>query len=190
MKREFDGDTDENFTDSDRNSIRFIGNKIYSVQTCRIYYTSYDLQRQCDTVNPCAHPDIMLRSPDTKPGTGPYWYARVIGIYHANVWAENAAIPGGRDTRRMDFLWVRWFGIEPAHRSRSRKARLPKLGFVESTDDYAFSFLDPALVIRGCHLIPAFAMGRSAILLPQSRTIARRLNPGDKDDWLNYYVNM
>ncbi len=94
-------------------------------------------------VNPCAHPDIMLRSPVTKAGTDPYWYARVIGIYHANIWAENAAIPGGRDTRRMDFLWVRWFGIVPGHRSGSRKARLPKIGFVESTDDYAFSFLDP-----------------------------------------------
>ena len=86
---------------------------------------------------------------------------RVIGIYHANIWAENAAIPGGRDTRRMDFLWVRWFGIEPGHRSGSRKARLPKIGFVESTDDYAFSFVDPNLVIRVVHVIPSFKHGRT-----------------------------
>jgi hypothetical protein len=60
MDRKFDGDIHEEFTDADRNSIRFIGSKIYSVQICRVYYTTYDLQRQFDTVNPCAHPDIML----------------------------------------------------------------------------------------------------------------------------------
>ena len=191
MGREFDGDMHEEFTDSDRNSIRFLSGKIYSVQTCRIYYTSYDLQRQCDTINPCTHPDIMLRSPITEAGTEAYWYARVIGIYHANVWAENPAIPGGKIARRMDFLWVRWFGDEPDYRPGFRKARLPKIGFVESTDDFAFSFVDPANVIRGCHLIPAFNAGRSTALLPHSRSIARRrLNPEDVDDWLNFYVNM
>ncbi len=180
----------EDFTDSDRNSIRFLGSRIYSVQTCRIYYTSYDLQRQCDTVNPCAHPDIMLRSPSTEPSVKPYWYARVIGIYHANIWVENPAVPGGTETRRMDFLWVRWFNYELNYRSGLRKPRLPRIGFVESTDDYAFSFIDPAKVIRGCHLIPAFDLGRSSKLLPQSCSVARCLNPEDVDDWLKFYVNM
>ena len=63
MGRKFDGDMHEEFTDTDRNSIRFIGSKLYSVQTCRVYYTTYDLQRQYDTINTHAHPDIMLRSP-------------------------------------------------------------------------------------------------------------------------------
>jgi hypothetical protein len=190
MGREFDGDMHEEFTDSDRNSICFIGNKIYSVQTCCIYYMSYDLQWQCDMVNPCAHPDIMLWSPVAKEGAEPYWYARVIGVYHANVWAENPTIPGSRNARRMDFLWVRWFGDKPGYRSGFRRSRLPKIGFVESTDDFSFSFVDPADVIHGCHLIPAFNAGRSADLLPHSRSIACRLNPEDIDDWLNFYVNM
>ena len=188
MDREFDGDMHEEFTDEDRNSIRFIGSRIYSVQTCRIYYTAYDLQRQCDVVNPRTHPDIMLRSP--VEGAEPYWYARVIGVYHANVWTEHPAVRGGRNARRMDFLWVRWFGDEPGYRSGFCRARLPKIGFVESTDDFAFSFVDPANVIRGCHLIPAFDAGRSADLLPHSHSIARCLNPEDVDDWLNFYVNM
>ena len=131
----------------------------------------------------------MLRSPITTPGAEPYWYARVIAIYHANIWAENPAIRRGKKVRRMDFLWVRWFGDVAGYRSGFRKARLPKIGFVESTDDYAFSFVDPASVIRGCHLIPAFNGGRRK-LLPQSYSIARCLNPGDVDDWLNFYVNM
>ena len=190
MKREFDGDMHEDYTDSDRNSIRFLGSKIYSVQTCRVYYTSYDLQRQCDTINPCTHPDIMLRCPVTEANATPYWYARVIGIYHANIWVENPEIPGGRENRRMDFLWVRWFGDVANYRSGFRTPRLHKIGFVKSTDDFAFRSIDPAKVIRGCHLIPAFAIGRNTVLLPQPSGIAHRLNPEDKYDWLNFYVNM
>ena len=180
----------EEFTDSDRNSIRFVGSKIYSVQTCCIYYTSYDLQRQCDTINPHTHPDIMLRSPVNEEGTEPYWYARVLGVYHANIWAENSAIAGARNVRCMDFLWVRWFGEEPGYCSGFQQARLPKIGFVESTDEFAFSFVDPANVVRRCYLTLAFNAGRSADLLPWPSSIARRLNPGDVDDWLNFYVNM
>ena len=189
MGHEFDGDMHEEFTDTDRNSIQFIGSRIYSVQTCCVYYTTYDLQWQCDVVNSCAHPDIMLWSPAAE-GAEPYWYARVIGVYHANVWTEHPAIQDGRKARRMDFLWVRWFGDEPGYRSGFCRARLPKIGFVESTDDFAFSFVDPANVIHGCHLIPAFHAGQSADLLPHSHSIARCLNPEDIDDWLNFYVNI
>ena len=46
-----------------------------SARECNIYYTSYDLQRQYDTVNPHTHPDIMLRSPINKESAEPYWYA-------------------------------------------------------------------------------------------------------------------
>jgi hypothetical protein len=182
----------EEFTDSDRNSIRFVGGKIYSVQTCHIYYTSYDLQRQCDTVNPRTHPDIMLRSPVNEEGAEPYWYARVLGVYHANIWAENSVIPGARNVRHMDFLWVRWFGEVPGYRSGFRRARLPAIGFIESTDDFAFSFVDPTNVVRGCHLIPAFDAGQSSDLLPWPGSVARRFNSEDTDDsdWLYFYVNM
>ena len=37
--REFDGDMEAEFSDSDRNSVHIVNNKIYSVHTCRIYYT-------------------------------------------------------------------------------------------------------------------------------------------------------
>jgi hypothetical protein len=67
--------------------------------------------------------------------------------------------------------------------------RLPKIGFVESTDKYAFTFLDPGQAIRGAHLIPAFAEGRSSALLPAKKSAMHVLNPNEKDDWLNFYVN-
>ncbi len=87
-------------------------------------------------------------------------------------------------------MWVHWLGEEPGYHSWFYQACLPKIGFVESTDEFAFSFVDPANVVWECHLIPAFNAGRSADLLPWPHSIARHLNPEDIDDWLNYYVNM
>jgi hypothetical protein len=67
----------------------------------------------------------------------------------------------------MEFLWVRWFGVEPGYHWGFKTARLPKIGFVPNTDDMAFGFLDPSLVIRGCHLVPSFADGCTTKLLHQ-----------------------
>jgi hypothetical protein len=89
----------------------------------------------------------------------------------------------------MEFLWVRWLGIEPGYRSGSKVAHLPKVGFVEDTDEDAFGFLDPDLVIWGSHLIPDFNSGRTHNLMSYNGpTVAR--SPDKKDDWLNFYVNM
>ncbi|KAF7966317.1 hypothetical protein HWV62_39183, partial [Athelia sp. TMB] len=50
-----------------------------------------------------------------------------------------------------------------------------------------FGFLDPSLVIRGCHLIPAFHDGRTSELLSPNSSAGRPL--GDTDDWRGFYVN-
>ncbi|KAJ7481273.1 hypothetical protein B0H11DRAFT_2419303 [Mycena galericulata] len=89
----------------------------------------------------------------------------------------------------MEFLWVRWLGIEPGHHAGFRRARLPKFGYVPESDPYAFGFLDPALVIRGAHLIPHFAGGRTNELLGTMDPTAARA-AGDTEDWANYYVNI
>ncbi len=81
--------------------------------------------------------------------------------------------------------------MEPGrYRHRFQFGCLPKIGFVESTDSYAFTFLDPTQVIRGTHLIPAFAEGHSLTLLPVKRSRAHVVNPNEEDDWLNFYINM
>ena len=91
----------------------------------------------------------------------------------------------------MDFLWVRWFGVEPGrYRHGFHYARLSKIGFVKWTDKYAITFLDPTQVVRGVHIIPAFLEGRTSALLPTTKSVARALNPEEEDDWLNFYVNM
>lgn len=190
MDRAFDGDMHEDFTDDDRNDIRLRNNTIFRHRTVRINYTTYDIRRDHDTLNPRNRPFCMVASPDTvtNPTAHPFWYAEVIGVFHAEVQHIGQK---SRDVRlkTMEFLWVRWLGTEPGYLSGRRVAKLPKIGFVPDSDDYAFSFLDPSEVIRGSHLIPAFVEGRSSGLLPYSGPTEARQN-GEKDDWVNYYVNM
>ena len=156
----------------------------------RINYTTYDVRRDGDVINPRTYPDIMVKSPETGPQAQPYWYARVIGIFHALVSSSHPEVQE-RSLRPMDFFWVRWFGMEPGrYRHGFGHARLPKIGFVEWTDKYVFTFLDPAQAIRGVHIIPAFSEERTLALLPATKSVARDLNPEDEDDWVNFYVNM
>ena len=192
LKREYEGDMYGEFTDAERNTVRIAGERIYRCKTVQINYTTYDVRRDGDTINPQIYPDVMVNSPETGPDAQPFWYARVIGIFHAMVSSTHQDLEVlARSRHHMDFLWVRWFGKEPGrYRHGFQFGRLPKIGFVESTDDYAFTFLDPEQAIRGVHLIPAFAEGHSEALLPAKKTAARVLNPNENDDWLNFYVNM
>jgi hypothetical protein len=59
---------------------------------------------------------------------------------------------------------------------------------VEESDTDAFGFLDPRQVIRGAHLIPAFALGRGLSSLRHGKSFARP--EGELDDWEAYYVGM
>lgn len=149
-----------------------------------INYTTYDVRRSQETLKP-HQSSVMVHSAEDEPGSHPFWYAHVLGVFHAEVWdGASSARPC-----RMEFLWVRWFGMEPKYRYGSHIAKLPKIGFVSETDSFAFGFLDPAKVIRASHLIPAFADGRTDSLLATKEPSAAR-SPGETDDWMNYYVNM
>ena len=87
----------------------------------------------------------------------------------------------------MDFLWVRWFGCDTKYKGGWRAKQLYRVGFLPSANVDAFGFLDPNLVVRGVHLIPAFHHSRNNQLLVPS--IVRP--PSDKDtDWFYYYVAM
>ena len=151
-------------------------------------YTTYDVRRDQDTINTSSRRYVMVRSPELRDNAHPYWYAQVLGIYHAHVSTTHPAAPK-HSAQPMQFLWVRWLGTEPGYRSGSRVARLPKVGFVEVTDSDAFGFLDPDLIIRGSHLIPAFHCRQTHDLMPyDGPTFARAAD--EKDDWTNFYVNM
>ncbi|KAH9169480.1 hypothetical protein EDB89DRAFT_2098737, partial [Lactarius sanguifluus] len=80
LHREYDGD-DIPFSDAQRAEVQFRGCKLYQHKVLRINYTTYDLRREQDSINPRTHPNIMVLRPD-GPDPHPYWYARIIGIFH------------------------------------------------------------------------------------------------------------
>jgi hypothetical protein len=129
----------------------------------------------------------MVISSETGANAHPFWYARVLGVFHAQVYHIGRSAKN-RSKQHMEFLWVRWFGTVPGYRSGPQVARLPKIGFICDTDESAFGFLDPSHVVRGCHLIPAFADGRTSGLLTNPHSIARP--PGETDDWVAFYAMM
>jgi hypothetical protein len=176
---------DHIFTDDERNAVIIPNNIIYSVQTMQVYYITYDLRREYDTINPRTHSDVMVLSGESAP-RHPYWYARVLGIYHVEVWLTGN---GGKLLKqRLEILWVRWLAVLQGYRSGMRQARLPKIAFVEESDADAFGFLDPGQVIRGAHLLPAFTSGRGVSSLRQGKSLARP--EGELDDWEALYVGM
>lgn len=185
----YDGD-EQVFSAEDHNSIVVVDNRVYSGRTLRVNYTTYDVRRNQDTINPRTNCDIMVASPETSAGAHRFWYARVLGIFYVYV-CDNSKESANRGRQRYDFLWVRWFGMVEGHRYGLRAARLPKVGFIKEGDATpAFGFLDPSLVVRACHLIPAFNLGKTTRLLSAAttRTAARAF--GELEDWTAFYVNM
>ena len=163
--------------------VLFKGNKIYRHRLLRINYTTYDLQREFDAINPRTdHRDIMLLS-SSDGNCHPFCYARVLGIFHANVIYTG---PGYKDfqSRRIEFLWVRWFEVIQDHSPLWEQQALDIVRFLPMADKDAFGFVDPANVLRGCHIIPAFADGR---LHPDGVALSRSAT--DSDDWKRYYIN-
>ncbi|KAH9011426.1 hypothetical protein EDB83DRAFT_2448378 [Lactarius deliciosus] len=175
LHREYDGN-DTPFSDAQRAEVQFRGRKLYQHKVLRINYTTYDLRREQDSINPRTYPNIMVLRPD-GPDPHPYWYARIIRIFHIVVNHPNLS-----DSTHMDFLWVRWFGF--------KARRLHRIGFVKDTNDPdvspAFGFVDPCNVIRAVYLPPVYEEGKRTDLL--SRSMARLPSENDEDFCL-YYVN-
>ncbi|KAF8834570.1 hypothetical protein BDN67DRAFT_868960, partial [Paxillus ammoniavirescens] len=112
----------------------------------------------------------------------PFCYAHVLAIYHANVIYTG---PESRDywAQCFEFLWVRWFELLD-HLAGWDNFAFDKARFVLMKCSDAFSFVDPADVLRSCHVIPAFADGR---LHPNG--VAMSQNTRDSEDWKYYYIN-
>jgi hypothetical protein len=136
----------------------------------QVHYTTYDLQREYDTINPRTHADVMVLSGEHSP-SHPYWYACVLGIYHLDTWLRGSS--GETDIQHLEILHIRWFGPLRSYKSGMQHTRLPKVAFVEESDHDAFGFLDPGQVIQGAHLIPAFASRCRVSSLRHGMTLAR-----------------
>ena len=125
---------------------------------------------------------LLSQNDDSSAISHPFCYARVLGIYHANVVLTG---PESRDyqSRRLEFLWVRWFEILESPAGWEHYS-LDKGRFVPMHRAGAFGFIDPADMLRCCHLIPTFADEKQHL-----DDIAISLNTCDADDWKYYYIN-
>jgi len=138
---------------------------IYHHNLIRFHFTTYDVRRGTDIINPgTSRCNIMLLADQVDGVTDPpnlhrFLYARVLGAYHANVTYTG---PGMRDyePRRFDFLWVRWFEVVNPASSGWEASKLDSVRFPPLCEEASLGFVDPKDVLRGCHIIPAFAKGR------------------------------
>jgi hypothetical protein len=167
--------------------ILFAGERMYCHQLARFNYTTYDVRRAQDVVNPkTPHRDIMLLGNQEGPAASSnhrFLYGRVLGLYHVNAVYTGS---GMRDyvPRRVHFLWVRWFEYVGKRSLTWRDCRLDSVRFPPTANDDAFGFVDPRDVLRGCQIIPAFVDGKVHLDgVGISRCAA------DSQDWHRYYVN-
>ena len=186
LNQEYDFD-EVSFTEAKWVTVSFIKNKIYQHKGMHINYTTYDMRREQDSLNPRMHVNIMVLSQEMEPNAHPYWYAHIISIYHMLIW--HASSP---DPIAINFLFVCWYGLNLDRSSHFgwKMCCMPKIGFVQDHPDagsQAFGFLNPAQVIHGVYLIPSFAEGDTGDLLGPS--LAHLKHEGDLD-WRCYYVNM
>lgn len=187
----YDGD-ERDFTPSERNHVIIKNHSIYNHQVIQVNYTTYDIRRAQDFINLTTGNSFFMvlgSENEAHKEPHPYWYGRIIGIYHAEV------IYTGPESRSfepqiMEFLWVRWMGRDPNtnYHAGWTARQLPRIGFVYYEDEAAFGFLNPSLILRAVHLIPCFSSGRTKELLPQ-RSLCRLPNEKD-EDWDMFYVNM
>lgn len=189
LRRDYNGD-EAVYSPEERRSVVILNDRMYRHKVLRVNYTTYDLRRAQDSLNPRTHADIMVLSPQKECDDDedhPYWYARIVGIFHVNV-LHTGPDSHSREPQRMEFLFVRWFGRDLTPTAGWSTKRLHRLGFVPGNDVDAFGFLDPQQCIRAVHLMPAFAWGRVTSLLPPS-VIARSLT-NNYEDWQLYYLGM
>lgn len=163
--------------------------RMYGHKIIRFNYTTYDMRRDQDTINPrTPHCNLMLLAvseDSTKPSGHPFVYGRVLGIYHVNVLYKGRNMVD-YNPRRFDFLWVRWYDLEPSvpQRGKQLENHLDRLAFPPMKSEHAFGFVDPTDVLRGSHIIPAFARGPRH---PDEKGVSKCAS--DSRDWKGYYVS-
>ncbi|TRM55174.1 hypothetical protein BD626DRAFT_606624 [Schizophyllum amplum] len=180
------GDTDQGleYTSEQRNEIVFENDRIYKHKVIQFNYTTYDVRRKQEPLNPNSQADIYVLSSEDEEH--PYWYGRLLGVFHAKVYDLAARQVNRCMAVEMQFAYVRWFRLEPTPWGFKAK-RQPRLRFFDAEDPQAFGFIDPKDIVRAAHIVPAYAHGTTDSYLAGD-TVARA--PGDEEDWKFHYVSM
>lgn len=112
----------------------------------------------------------------------PFLYARVLGIYHANV-VYTGGNSQNHEARRFEFLWVRWYQYQGPN-VRWSDSKLDLVSFPPIASEGAFGFVNPDNVLRACHIIPVFSGGKK-----HQDGVGLSRCAHDAHDWSQYYVN-
>ncbi|KAF7327131.1 hypothetical protein MKEN_00289800 [Mycena kentingensis (nom. inval.)] len=152
------------YSPEDLLEVGFRQGRMFLHATCKLNFTTYDLQRDQDIISPRSRPNVMMLSQDPDDAH-PYCY------------------------KRVEYLYVRWYVRHPLHACLPEHPGMPMVSFVsyDSPDSEAFGFIDPNVLVRGAHIIPAFDLAQTDELLPPS-VLARPLSD-EHQDWMYYYVN-
>ncbi|KAK7447686.1 hypothetical protein VKT23_013942 [Stygiomarasmius scandens] len=159
---------------------------MYLHRVIRVNYTTYDIHRCQDSINPRSRSDIITLSPEGS--VHPFDYSRVIGIFHLDVLIDERD-RGEPKLTTLDVLWVRRFRIDHNYRAGFSQRRLYRVEFLPDSDPSAYGFLNPDEVIRQCHLIPAFAHGKSTVIHDCGEWESEGEGP-ETTEWRYHYVNI
>jgi hypothetical protein len=177
------------FDQKERDSVLFKNDNMYRHQLLKVNYTTYDVRRSQDVINPnTSHRDVMFLATNTAEfdreahPNHQYFYARVLGVFHVNVIYVGQGMLDYRP-RRLEFLWVRRF-VYVGKSVDWEDCALDRVHFSPMADEDSFGFVDPANVLRGSHIIPAFNSGKV-----HSDGVALSRCAGDAQDWRGYVVN-
>lgn len=172
----------------DLDQLFFHSDTIYKHDIFHVNYTSYDVRRETDIINPkTSRQNIIclrqLEADDSPQTAHRFVYARILSIFHVNVYYRGK---GSLDLRkrRFDFLWVRWFqAVQPTTSPDS----LDRLSFLPARHPDAIGFLDPASVLRASHIIPRYSLGPVYDNTDEGRIFSKAAK--EQEDWKEYYVN-
>ncbi|KAJ3543473.1 hypothetical protein NMY22_g3125 [Coprinellus aureogranulatus] len=161
--------------------------RLYSHKLLRTTYTTYDMRQDEDIVHidtPQCNVMLLNRSYNDAEACSvqsPYLYAKVEGIYHANV-SFVGELPGLShprcDWHRLDFIHVRWMRFLKSEREFTLDRVEPASG------PDAWAFVDPAHILRGVHLVPQFALKEDE----SERDLECDIPPRE-EQWKAYYIN-
>jgi len=145
----------------------------------------YDVQHSQDVIGiSTPRRDIMvLADSGNRDSAKPFWYTRVLGIFHFNTIYVGPGM-ANYQPHRLEFLWVQWFHNMDTIATGWQAQKLDCVRFPSIFEDSSFGFLDPSEVLRGCHIVPAFVKGK---LYLDNKGLSHCTQ--DSSDWVEYYVN-
>jgi hypothetical protein len=175
------------FNNQELGQLHFYQERMYRHRTLRTNYTTYDVLRHQDVINPSTHHCFALLPAEFELDSDahPYIYAKILGVYHAKVNYR------GGPPRRFDFVHVRWLYYDYDRPGGWGSFKLDRLSYAKCQTEQdivdAFDFIAPKDIIRAAHIIPDFRSSTSDCFLHSHHSIAHD-NP-DHTDWKAYYVN-